>query len=268
MQVVGVSLNLSPKVEYFNTDLELGLYNYVICLTERGVEFGKVVQLDAKVSTQNKILRKASAEDISKNRENLRKAEEIKPSVKKIVERFGLKMRVSKCEYTFDREKLIIHYTADDRVDFRELIKTLAVEFKARIEMHQISSRDEAQIMGAIGCCGRVCCCKNHLSDFDKVSIKMAKKQGLSLNPQKLNGICGKLLCCLRYENEYYEEMSRKMPQINDKVTTPDGDGVVKSNDVLGEKVEVVFERGDGFERKIYNLKDIVYGSHDEGQNV
>lgn len=258
MQIVGATLNLSPKIEYFTTDVDLKLYNFVICMTERGLEFGKVVQLDANKQTQNKIVRKATVEDIRTNKENLKKAEEIKPRVKEIVENFHLKMRVSKCEYTFDREKLIIHYTADDRVDFRELVKVLASEFKARIEMHQISSRDETQLMGAIGCCGRVCCCKNHLCDFDKVSIKMAKKQGLSLNPQKLNGICGKLLCCLRYENEYYEEMSEKMPKVGDKVSTPDGVGVVKSNDILKEQVEVMFTRGDETERKLFDLKDIV----------
>lgn len=258
MQIVGATLNLSPKIEYFTTDVDLKLYNFVICMTERGLEFGKVVQLDANKQTQNKIVRKATVEDIRINKENLKKAEEIKPRVKEVVENFHLKMRVSKCEYTFDREKLIIHYTADDRVDFRELVKVLASEFKARIEMHQISSRDETQLMGAIGCCGRVCCCKNHLCDFDKVSIKMAKKQGLSLNPQKLNGICGKLLCCLRYENEYYEEMSEKMPKVGDKVSTPDGVGVVKSNDILKEQVEVMFTRGDETERKLFDLKDIV----------
>lgn len=257
MQAVGVTLNLSPKMEYFNTDIDLNIYNFVVCLTDRGVEFGKVVKLNVNQPTQNKILRKASIEDIRTNKENLQKADEIKPRVKEIVDKFNLNMRVSKCEYTFDREKLVIHYTADDRVDFRELVKVLASEFKARIEMHQISSRDETQLMGAIGCCGRVCCCKNHLCDFDKVSIKMAKKQGLSLNPQKLNGICGKLLCCLRYENEYYEEMCEKMPKVGEKVSTPDGVGVVKSNDMLKEKVEIVFTRGDETERKMFDLKEI-----------
>ncbi len=257
MQVVGVTLNLSPKVEYFNTSIDLNLYNNVICLTERGVEFGKVVQLNAKTTTQNKILRKATVEDIKTNQENLKKAEEIKPRTKQIVEELNLKMRVSKCEYTFDQEKLVVHYTADDRVDFRELVKVLASEFKTRIEMHQISSRDETQLMGAIGCCGRVCCCKNHLSDFDKVSIKMAKKQGLSLNPQKLNGLCGKLLCCLRYENEFYEELSSKMPKVGDKVLTPDGEGVVCNNNILKEQVEVSFSKGEESERKTFDLKDI-----------
>lgn len=257
MQVVGVTLNLSPKVEYFNTDLDLKLYNKVICLTERGVEFGKVVELSSKSNTQNKILRKATIEDIKTNQANLKKAEEIKPRTKQIVENLGLKMRVSKCEYTFDQEKLVVHYTADDRVDFRELIKVLAGEFKARIEMHQISSRDETQLMGAIGCCGRICCCKNHLTDFDKVSIKMAKKQGLSLNPQKLNGLCGKLLCCLRYENEFYEDVSAKMPKVGDKVSTPDGDGVVYSTNILREQIGVSFTKGDDVEQKTFDLKDI-----------
>ena len=170
-------------------------------------------------------------------------------------------MKVTKCEYTFDMEKLIIHYTAEERVDFREVVKILALEFKARIEMHQINSRDETQIMGALGCCGRVCCCKNHLSDFDKISIKMAKKQGLSLNPQKLNGICGKLLCCLKYEDDFYTEMNEKMPKVGTSVITPDGEAIVKSIDCLRESVEVIFTKDDETERKLYPLSDLQFSS-------
>lgn len=257
MQTIGVVFNLSPKVEYVSCNQDVKRGDFCLVNSTRGVEFAKVVEIDAKKDGDLTFLRLATDEDKEKNKENLIKAEEIKKRVKEIVNQCGLNMKICKCEYTFDQEKLIVHYTAEDRVDFRELVKLLATEFKSRIEMHQISSRDETQIMGAIGCCGRVCCCKNHLSDFDKVSIKMAKKQGLSLNPQKLNGMCGKLLCCLRYENEFYEKMCEVMPKVGSKIITPDGEGEVKSIDCLKESVEVVFNRGDETERKVFKLSEL-----------
>lgn len=259
MQTIGVVFNLSPKVEYVSTNEDVKIGDFCIINSNRGEEFVKVVQLNVDKAGEFTFIRKAQKEDEEKNKENLKCGEIAKARVKEIVLNANLNMRVCKCEYTFDKEKLVIHYTADNRVDFRELVKQLAVEFRARIEMHQISARDETQLMGAIGCCGRVCCCKNHLSDFDKVSIKMAKKQGLSLNPQKLNGMCGKLLCCLRYENEYYEEMTNKMPKVGEVISTKDGEGVVKSVDVIKESVEVMFNRGDETERKTYELKELNY---------
>ena len=153
--------------------------------------------------------------------------------------------------------QLIINYTAENRVDFREIVKSLASKLKARIEMRQIGSRDQVQCMGAIGVCGRVCCCKAHLSDFDKVTIKMAKNQGLSLNPAKLNGMCGKLLCCLKYEDDVYAEVLDKMPKVGQRVSTPDGEGEAKSLDILHEEVEVLFVKGEETERKTYPLSDI-----------
>ena len=267
MQVVGAVTSLTPKIEYFKTDLNLKVGQFCIAQTSRGVEFVKVVEINSEYEAENEILRTATNEDKTQNTENLISAKEILPKVKEIVKSQQLDMKVTMCEYTFDREKLIVHYTAEDRVDFRELLKVLALEFKSRIEMHQINSRDETQIMGAMGCCGRVCCCKNHLSDFDKISIKMAKKQGLSLNPQKLNGICGKLLCCLKYEDHYYTEMQAKMPKVGASVVTPDGEGVVKSLDFLREQVEVLFSKGEETERKTFDLQDLTFSSikkHDE----
>lgn len=259
MQVVGVVFNLSPEIEYFQSDIQLKVGDHCLVRSQRGLEYAKVKLISDKESADGRVVRIATLQDKQINEENLCLGDEIKFKIKQIIKQYNNDIRVSKCEYTFDKEKLIIHYTSSDRVDFRDLVKILASELKLRIEMHQISSREETQLVGAIGCCGRVCCCKNHLCEFDKVSIKMAKKQGLSLNPQKLNGMCGKLLCCLRYENDFYEEMSNKMPHINEKVTTPDGEGVVKSTDCLKEMVEIVFTNGDETSNKTYPLKDIKF---------
>ena len=259
MQTIGVVFSISPKPEYYLADDSIKVGHFCIVQSNRGIEFCKVVEINSKNSAENEIIRLANADDIRTNTQNLADAFAIKPRVKDVIKQYGLKMKLSKCEYTFDKEKLTIHYTAEDRVDFRELVKTLAIEFKARIEMHQINSRDETQIMGAIGCCGRVCCCKNHLYDFDKVSIKMAKKQGLSLNPQKLNGMCGKLMCCLKYEDEHYTETLEKMPRVGANVLTPDGEGIVKSLDCIKETVDVIFTSGDETERKTYPLIDLQF---------
>lgn len=261
MQTIGVVNSLTPKIEYFKADDSVIVGSFCIVETAKGVEFVKVVETNSSYEADRQIIRVADESDIKKNTENLVAGREILPRVKEIIKSHSLEMKVTKCEYTFDMEKLIIHYTAEERVDFREVVKILALEFKARIEMHQINSRDETQIMGALGCCGRVCCCKNHLSDFDKISIKMAKKQGLSLNPQKLNGICGKLLCCLKYEDDFYTEMNEKMPKVGTSVITPDGEAIVKSIDCLRESVEVIFTKDDETERKLYPLSDLQFSS-------
>ena len=259
MQTIGVVFSISPKVEYYKADDEVKVGSFCIAESSRGIEFGKIVEINSKNIAEKDIIRVATEEDIAKNTQNLADGYDVKPKIKQVANQFGLKMKISKCEYTFDKEKLIIHYTAEDRVDFRELVKKLATEFKSRIEMHQINSRDETQIMGALASCGRVCCCKNHLPDFDKVSIKMAKKQGLSLNPQKLNGMCGKLMCCLRYEDEHYSETLSRMPKVGASVLTPDGEGVVKSIDCIKEYVDVIFTNGDETERKSYPLTDLQF---------
>jgi cell fate regulator YaaT (PSP1 superfamily) len=168
-------------------------------------------------------------------------------------------MKLSLIEYTLDRDKVIINYTAEGRVDFREIVKSLANKLKSRIEMHQIGSRDQVQCIGAMGVCGRECCCKSYLNDFDKVVIKMAKNQGLSLNPTKLNGMCGKLMCCLKYEDDFYAEVISRMPKVSQRVLTPDGEGETISLDILKEQVEVKFVRGEEVERKIYDLSDLQF---------
>lgn len=169
-------------------------------------------------------------------------------------------MKIGFISTNLDRTKIVVNYTADERVDFRELIKVLASKYKTRIEMKQIGNRDESKVIGAIGICGRETCCKLFLSDFDKVSIKMAKNQNLALNPNRINGMCGRLLCCLKYEDEFYEEMQKKMPKISSIIKTPDGTGKVIALDFLKELVTVEFlKHGDeeSTEIKTFNLSDI-----------
>lgn len=257
---VGLTFNENPKIIYYTTDMEFELNSKIVVNSARGVELAKVVAF--KIGTAEdelKFVRQASEEDIEKAKQNILDAENIMPEVKCEIQKFGLNMKLCLLEYTLNKEKLIVNYTAESRIDFREIVKSLASKLKVRIEMHQVGSRDQVQQMGAIGPCGRVCCCKAHLNDFDKVTIKMAKNQGLSLNPTKLNGMCGKLLCCLKYEDDCYVQTLSKMPRISQRVSTPDGEGEVKSLDVLTEQVEVVFSRGDDTERKLYKLEDIKF---------
>lgn len=257
---VGLIFNGNPRILYYTTDQEFKLKDSLVVNTARGLEVGTVVKLkDGEAPESLSLVRVATVEDLQKVRDNEEKAKSLMPIVKAEIKNFNLDMKLCLIEYTLDCEKVIINYTADNRVDFREIVKSLATKLRARIEMHQIGSRDQVQCMGALGVCGRVCCCKAHLNDFDKVTIKMAKNQGLSLNPSKLNGMCGKLLCCLKYEDEYYAEMLNKMPRVGQRISTPDGEGETKSLDVLHEQVEVMFTRGDETERKMYPLSEVQF---------
>ena len=166
-------------------------------------------------------------------------------------------MKISGIRITLDKSKIVVYFTAENRVDFRELVKELATIYKTRIELRQIGSRDETRIMGGIGPCGERCCCKRFLNDFGHVSIKMAKNQNLSLNPNKISGICGRLLCCLDYENGYYAEMNKVMPQINSLVSTPNGNGIVLYNDILKQTVQVKIGDENNFEIKTFGLAEI-----------
>jgi cell fate regulator YaaT (PSP1 superfamily) len=184
---------------------------------------------------------------------------------KKVVLEQKLDMKVVAAEYSFDTTKLIISFVAEDRVDFRDLVKTLAAMFKTRIELRQIGVRDEAKLVGGYGPCGRGLCCANHLCSFEKVSIKMAKNQGLSLNPQSISGACGRYMCCLGYEDEQYSQVLAKMPKLNSKVKTPDGVGVVVFNNVLKEQVSVKFIKDDGsFTTNDYALTEIKFGKEED----
>lgn len=257
---VGLIFNENPRILYYTTDQEYELKTKLVVNTARGIEIGTVVKFkDGEAPEVLDCVRVATEQDLQKAKLNEQKAKDLMPMVKEEVKNFGLDMKVCLIEYTLDNEKVIINYTADTRVDFREIVKSLATKLKARIEMHQIGSRDQVQCVGAIGVCGRVCCCKAHLTDFDKVTIKMAKNQGLSLNPSKLNGMCGKLLCCLKYEDDFYSETLTKMPKVGQRVSTPDGEGEVKSLDILHEQIEVLFTRGDDVERKMYPLEEVKF---------
>ncbi len=258
---IGLIFNGNPKILYYNTNEQYSARTSLVVNTARGLELGTVIKYkqEGEAPEDLKVVRVATEQDIKTAKDNLELGKSLIPQIKEEVARFNLQMKVCLVEYTLDKEKIIINYTADDRVDFRELVKALASKLKARIEMHQIGHRDQVQYIGAMGICGRVCCCKAHLNDFDKVGIKMAKNQGLSLNPTKLNGMCGKLLCCLKYEDDYYSEMLAKMPKVGQRVGTNDGEGEVASVDLLKETVEVVFTRKDEVERKVYPASEVKF---------
>lgn len=221
---------------------------------ELGVVKGIVEIDDAEIVS---VLRSATKEDNLKHCENCRYTRTLLPEIKKEAEKLNLDMKIGFITTNLDRTKLTVNYTADERVDFRELLKVLGAKYKMRIEMRQIGNRDETKVVGAIGICGRETCCKLYLNDFDKVSIKMAKNQNIALNPNRINGMCGRLLCCLKYEDEFYEKMQKLMPKINSNVTTPDGVGIVAGTDFLKETVTVNFVKDDNTEQKVYNLADI-----------
>lgn len=264
--VVGVKFRDTGKTYYFSPkDIKFREGDGVICETARGVEYGKVCQPNKEVaeseivSPLKEVQRKATAEDEKRQAENVEKRKDImKTAMQKVADR-DLEMKVVDAEYTFDRQKIIIYFTAAGRVDFRELVKDLASAFHVRIELRQIYERDEIKLQGALAACGRPCCCTTYLHDFDKVTIKMAKIQGLSLNPQKISGCCGKLMCCLKFENEYYQKAYSEMPKVGSNARTPDGVGVVTANDILRREVTVKITTEDGgMEIKTFPLDKII----------
>lgn len=263
--VVGIKFKTNQKTYYFDPkDIELVEGDSVVLETARGVEFGKVVQGIKEVSDDEivaplkPILRKATQKDEEQNEKNLADREKIIKETVAKVNAHNLPMKIVDAEYTFDRAKIIIYFTAETRIDFRELVRDLAGLFHNRIELRQIYEREDIKLRGALAQCGRPCCCITFLQDYEKVSMKMAKYQGLSLNPTKINGCCGKLMCCLRYENAYYQEMSKKMPKEHSTVITPDGEAVVMENDALREEVKVKMAMEDGaYTVKRYPLSKI-----------
>ena len=246
LDVVGVRFKKAGKIYYFDPgDWELENHDAVIVETTRGIEFGKVVIARKTVGEEDvvqplkKVLRKASKEDhlqVEKNRNDAKAALQI--CNEKIAEH-GLEMKLVDVEYTFDRNKIIFYFTAEGRVDFRELVKDLASVFRTRIELRQIGVRDEAKMLGGIGPCGRMLCCSTFLGDFEPVSIKMAKDQNLSLNPAKISGVCGRLMCCLKYENELYETAKRELPDIGEPITVRYGTGRVVGLNILEKLVQI-----------------------------
>lgn len=247
-EIIGVRFRLSGKIYYFDPqNMTFSEEDHVIVETARGIEYGTVALGNKMVTEQEIVLplrpviRRATQEDDGIYEENKRKEKEAaKICVEKIAEH-GLEMKLVDAEYTFDNSKLLFYFTADGRVDFRELVKSLAAIFRTRIELRQIGIRDETKMIGGLGVCGRPFCCKKFLDDFVQVSIKMAKEQNLSLNSQKISGACGRLMCCLRYEHEAYEEALATLPKVDSIVDTPDGRGTVCEFLPLSGLVKVKF---------------------------
>ena len=251
IKVIGVRFRQAGKIYNFSpADFQVKVGDHVIVETARGIEYGSVVQgirevADDKVIMPLKsVIRIATEEDDKKAIENNEKEKKAFKICKEKIAKHGLEMKLIETEYTFDNNKVLFYFTADGRIDFRELVKDLASVFKTRIELRQVGVRDETKMLGGIGICGRPLCCNTYLSEFIPVSIKMAKEQSLSLNPTKISGICGRLMCCLKNEQEAYEELNSNLPDIGEKVKTFDGfKGEVVSVNVLRQKVEVDDER-------------------------
>lgn len=265
--IVGVKFDgfSGGKSYYFNPkDKNYEINDKVIVETSHGLSMG-VVSIKNTLVEKKEILeplkcviRKATEKDL-KTAKHLKEREKFAVSeARKLSEKMKLNMQVTSAEFSFDESKVIINFTADDRVDFRELVKSLAGILRARIELRQIGTRDKAKLLGGIGCCGREVCCKKFLKDFEKVNIKMAKNQSVSLNPNNINGLCGRLKCCLAYENDTYVQIMQEMPVLNTKVKTKDGIGVVCYNDLLKKRVSVKITKGESdFEIIDYPLEEI-----------
>lgn len=248
---VKVRFEENGKEYSFDTsDVFVRIGDKVVVDTVRGQELGvicsKVAHKDAQEGEYKKVIRLASEDDINQKEQNVQKEEEIKNESQETAEKLNLDMKIIKCELSLDRSKVIIYFTADDRVDFRELVKQLASNLKMRIELKQVDAREETKILGGIGPCGKECCCAQFLSEPTHSTIKMAKIQGMSLNPTNISGLCGKLKCCLSYENDYYNDIYKLMPKINTEVTTPEGKGLVVFNNLLKKVVTVKFILPDG----------------------
>ena len=264
VNIIGVKFKPAGKTYYFDPlDFEIKEGGNVIVETSRGLEYGKVVIGRKEVSESSikkplkGVIRLATPEDDKRNEDNKEKEKRAFGICGEKIKEHGLEMKLIEVEYTFDGSKVIFYFTADGRIDFRELVKDLASVFKTRIELRQIGVRDESKTIGSIGICGRGLCCAQFLDEFVPVSIKMAKEQGLSLNPTKISGVCGRLMCCLKYEQDAYEELLKIMPKQGAFVHTPDGDGVVESISLLKELVKVKLDNEDEKTLKEFNVKDI-----------
>ncbi|MGF0018622.1 PSP1 domain-containing protein [Sporofaciens sp. SGI.106] len=260
--VIGVRFRTAGKIYFFSPgQLDIKVGDHVIVETARGVEFGSVVSGPKEVEDEKimqplkPVIRVATKEDFRKEEKNREKEKEAFEICLEKIRKHGLEMKLIDAEYTFDNNKVLFYFTADGRIDFRELVKDLASVFRTRIELRQIGVRDETKIRGGIGICGRPLCCHTYLTEFAPVSIKMAKEQNLSLNPTKISGVCGRLMCCLTNEEETYEELNSRLPSIGDSVTTPEKlKGEVHSVNVLRQLVKVVVTL-DNDEKEIREYK-------------
>ena len=275
VKVIGVRFKKAGKTYYFDPDeLIIDTNINVIVETARGIEFGEVVITNREVSDEEivaplkKVMRIATEEDTRHAEDNKKKQKEAFVTCLQKIKDNNLDMKLIDVEYTFDNNKILFYFTADGRIDFRELVKDLAAVFKTRIELRQIGVRDEAKMMGGIGVCGRVLCCSSYLGEFQPVSIKMAKEQGLSLNPTKISGACGRLMCCLKYEQDAYEQIIKLAPKIGAIVDTPDGQGVVMETSLLKEIIKVKLDKGNEADLRIFKVKEVKVikdvTSHDE----
>ncbi|MCK4551424.1 MAG: stage 0 sporulation family protein [Tenericutes bacterium] len=244
--VVAIQFNRLGKKYYFDTaNIDVKNGDKVVVETARGIELGFVVSNKMQIGNEDlvsplkPIVRIAYPDDIKKYEENVEKEGYVLKKTEALIKEHSLDMKLLNCEYTLDRTKLIIYFNAEGRVDFRELVKDLANEFHVRIELRQVGTRDGAKVLGGIGPCGRQTCCTKFLNEFQPVSIKMAKNQNLSLNPNNISGICGKLLCCITYEDEYYKDLRKKMPKMNSYISTPEGKGNVSSINYVLQQVTV-----------------------------
>ena len=265
IKVIGVRFRTAGKIYFFDPmQFSIKRDEHVIVETARGIEYGTVVSEPKEVEDEKVIqplkpvLRIATERDDEQEAANKVKEKDAFRICLEKIAKHGLEMKLIDAEYTFDNNKVLFYFTADGRIDFRELVKDLASVFKTRIELRQIGVRDETKIVGGIGICGRSLCCHTHLSEFIPVSIKMAKEQNLSLNPTKISGVCGRLMCCLKNEEETYEELNRKLPNVGDYVTTEDGlKGEVHSVNVLRQLVKVLVENNDEKEMKEYKVEQL-----------
>ena len=276
VKVVGVRFRSAGKIYYFDpAECDMKVGTHVIVETARGVEYGTVmiapreVADDKVVQPLKSVIRVATKEDEKQERRNKEKEKDAFKICLEKIAKHKLEMKLVEAEYTFDNNKLLFYFTADGRIDFRELVKDLASVFRTRIELRQIGVRDETKILGGIGICGRELCCKSYLSEFAPVSIKMAKEQNLSLNPTKISGVCGRLMCCLKNEEETYEYLNSRLPNIGDTVTTIDGvRGEVQSVNVLRQLVKVIVEVNDEKELREYKVKELKFRARRRKENL
>lgn len=267
IKVIGVRFRNAGKIYYFDpAGREIHTGDHVIVETARGIEYGYVVlgsrevPDDKVVQPLKSVIRMATREDEDVELKNHEKEREAFRICKEKIRKHGLQMKLIDAEYTFDNNKVLFYFTADGRIDFRELVKDLASVFKTRIELRQVGVRDETKIVGGIGICGRPLCCHSYLSEFIPVSIKMAKEQNLSLNPTKISGVCGRLMCCLKNEEETYEDLNSRLPNVGDYVTTDDGlKGEVHSVSVLRQLVKVIVITKDEKEIREYRVDQLKF---------
>ena len=262
--IVGIRFRRLGKIYFFNPQyLILKKDDQVIVDTEDGEEIGTVVVPNRQLSEEKipkelkRVIRIANNKDIEHYNSCKQKEKEAFDFCNKKIKEYGLKMNLTEVEFKFNNSKILFYFTADGRIDFRELVKELAAEYKNRIELRQIGVRDEIKRLGGNGICGRQLCCCSYLSNFETVSIKMAKDQNLSLNPTKISGNCGRLMCCLKYEDEVYQEKLSRLPHVGAIVKTPDGVGEIEQVETLAERVRVKIKNGEDFNHKKFELKDI-----------